>query len=95
MSATAPVKTKAKITPAQADVAPKTRRKWTAQDRTDCLTRFAESSLKATDFCRKFGVNEATFSMWRQRAATSPRRAAVTLTSKGRRSLVAPKRLEA
>jgi transposase-like protein len=71
MSATAPVETKAKITPAPADAAPKTRRKWTAQEKSECLAQFAESPLKATDFCRKFGVNEATFSMWRRQARES------------------------
>jgi len=68
MSAISPVETKAKIRPAQTDAAPKTRRRWTVQEKTDCLTRFAQSTLKATDFCRRFGVNEATFSMWRRQA---------------------------
>lgn len=49
---------------------PKTRTRtcWTEQDKTECLTLFAESGLSAADFCRQLGISAATFSLWRRHA---------------------------
>ena len=49
---------------------PKTRTRtcWTGQDKAECLALFAQSGLRAADFCRQLGLSVTTFSLWRRHA---------------------------
>jgi transposase-like protein len=48
--------------------APRTRRVYSPQEKTDYLALLEQGGLTPADFCREMGLNEATFSLWRRTA---------------------------
>jgi transposase-like protein len=52
-------------------MAARTRRVFTAAKRAGHLARFQRSGLSQSEFCRRAGIHQSTFSQWR-RAARAP-----------------------
>lgn len=55
-------------TPAPTAEAARSRRNYTAQEKAEHLALQEQSGLTQADYCREFGLNEATFSLWRRNA---------------------------
>ena len=59
------------ITTPAAEAATRSRRVYTAQEKTEHLALFEQSGMSPADFCREMSLNEATFSLWRRQARES------------------------
>lgn len=51
-----------------ADVAPRTRRVYTQQEKADYLALFEQSGMTQAEFAKEMSINEATLSLWRRTA---------------------------